>query len=291
LQQITAIFTTMSSLSRPAGLTANNPASQMYDPRAPLGALNSVCNIKQKADAGTLAPAIDQENLTVEKLHAHPSKIGADSIDIGDEEEVMPWEDEGWVPTTSGGKQKSPNQIRNELQKYLDSCGRTTKSVMDEMRVTNRGFYNFMNPANYKNQWSATRSDTYWAAAKLLAKIQYNEKKNKKRKSSSKASSVTESSNKRAKTTEARSEAEEWMQRVMATTGAETDVVYDSCPQVIQKIKKCFSDHPGLSKAAFCKVALATPMHWQSSWHRRNKINRATLSTSAPTHFWKSFVS
>ena len=28
------------------------------------------------------------------------------------EEEMMPWEDEDWVPRTSSGKQKTPNQVR-----------------------------------------------------------------------------------------------------------------------------------------------------------------------------------
>jgi hypothetical protein len=46
------------------------------------------------------------------------------------------------------------------------------------------------------------------------------------------------------------------MLQVMATPGASTEVVFDSCPEIVQKIKKCLNDTPGLTKAAFCRIAL-----------------------------------
>mmetsp|Transcript_31399 Transcript_31399/g.54613 ORF Transcript_31399/g.54613 Transcript_31399/m.54613 type:complete len:96 (+) Transcript_31399:52-339(+) len=35
------------------------------------------------------------------------------------DDEMMPWEERNWVPTTKSGKQKTPNMIRNELQRYI----------------------------------------------------------------------------------------------------------------------------------------------------------------------------
>lgn len=73
----------------------------------------------------------------------------------------------------------------------------------------------------------------------------------KKRKDSAvKTSTVAKKAKK-----ESRAEAEAWVRLVMATD-AETDVVYDSCTVLKQNIKKCLEDHPGLTKATFCKVAL-----------------------------------
>ena len=95
-----------------------------------------------------------------------------------DDEDVMPWEDgSSWVPMTRTGKQKTPNQIRSELQRYLNDSGRTTKSVMEEMGASSRSYYTFMTKENYKNMWSACKNDTYWKAAKFLFKL---EKENKK---------------------------------------------------------------------------------------------------------------
>ena len=81
-------------------------------------------------------------------------------------------------------------------------------------------------------------------------------KENKKRKNSSAAVAGPESANKKVKSAKTmRAEAEEWMQDVIATE-ANTDKVYDSCPEVVKKIKDCLKDTPGLTKASFCKIAL-----------------------------------
>lgn len=52
-----------------------------------------------------------------------------------------------------------------------------------------------------------------------------------------------------------RAEADSWMAAVLATD-IPTENVYDSCPQVVKKIKECLTTRPGMTKAAFCRVAL-----------------------------------
>ena len=191
------------------------------------------------------------------KAESTTPRTVADDIDIDDDEDVcMPWEEENWVPTTASGKQKTPNQIRNEFQRYLDSCGRTQGSVLEEIRINNNSFRKFMNPKTYKNQWSAAQNGTYWAAAKLLAQEKHAAKQQagKKRKPAAAADAGASGVVKKAKT-ESRADAEAWLHKVMAGTNA-TTVVYDSCPEVVKKIKQCLQDHPGLTRAAFCKVAL-----------------------------------
>jgi transposase InsO family protein len=59
-----------------------------------------------------------------------------------------------------------------------------------------------MDPGTYKNQWSATGNGTYWAAAKLLAKLAHEQKIAKttgKRKTVESASEMA-NAKKRAKT-------------------------------------------------------------------------------------------
>ena len=73
---------------------------------------------------------------------------------------LKPWEREGFIPATSSGKQKSPNQIRNESQRYIDSCGGMQASVIDRLGVNSNSFRKFMNSKTYKSQWSATSNGT-----------------------------------------------------------------------------------------------------------------------------------
>ena len=100
---------------------------------------------------------------------------GMSSDDDDDEEEMYG----GWFPRTKSGKQRTPNQIRNELQKYIDTSNKTQSEVMSQLGVNSGSFYKFMNPGNYKNQWNATQNGTYWAAARFLEKERKRPKKKK----------------------------------------------------------------------------------------------------------------
>ena len=84
---------------------------------------------------------------------------------VGSDNDNEPyWEDPDFVPQTKSGKQRTPNMIRNELQKYIDNSSRTqTFIVQNQLRVGYNSFRKFMNPKTYKDQWSAVQNDTYWA--------------------------------------------------------------------------------------------------------------------------------
>lgn len=101
-----------------------------------------------------------------------------------DEDAAKPWEHDDFIPVTKSGKQKSPNMIRNELQRYIDQCKadhtHTQKAIIENMGVNNNSFRRFMNPKTYKDQWSAVQNSTYWAAAKLLEKVKYEKEQAKK---------------------------------------------------------------------------------------------------------------
>ena len=62
-----------------------------------------------------------------------------------DDGTMMPWDDDGWVARTKSGRQLSPNQIRGELNRYIDANSLTKSKVMKEMDVTGPSFYKFMN--------------------------------------------------------------------------------------------------------------------------------------------------
>jgi hypothetical protein len=40
------------------------------------------------------------------------------------DKDLMPWERDEWIriPIEKSGKQKTPNKIRGELQRYIDAC-------------------------------------------------------------------------------------------------------------------------------------------------------------------------
>eukprot|EP01035_Chromulina_nebulosa_P036953 gene36953-49855_t len=74
-----------------------------------------------------------------------------------------------YTPASKSGKQKSPNEIRSEIRKYLASSGSTQTKFLHEIGVNSNSYGKFMQGA-YKNAWSAVENGTYWAAAKFLAR-------------------------------------------------------------------------------------------------------------------------
>jgi hypothetical protein len=145
-----------------------------------------------------------------------------------------------------------------------------------------------MNPGTYKNMWSATENGTYWAGAKLLAELEHEKEQAKLNakieaindKYEAKTATVStkrdvidltndSTSNKKAKTnvgeddsstaprkktsTELKEDAEELIQRIKATYIGDYYVVYDSCPEIVTKIKT-FLEIPGMTKAMLCSA-------------------------------------
>mmetsp|Transcript_19204 Transcript_19204/g.34741 ORF Transcript_19204/g.34741 Transcript_19204/m.34741 type:complete len:170 (+) Transcript_19204:145-654(+) len=148
---------------------------------------------------------------------------------------------------------------------FVDSCmadGSSNQTrIIERMGVNSNSFRKFMDPKTYKDQWSATQNGTYWAAGKLLAQVAYEKELAKKSGSGKRKSAAagTGSSTKKAKTTgeaaprkktsaELKLEALELIQRINAVQGVMEGVVYDSCPQVVKKIKD-FLQREGMTKA------------------------------------------
>ena len=151
----------------------------------------------------------------------------------------MPWEMEGFVPRTASGKQKSPNAIRNELQRYIDNSSETQTAIVDRMGVNSNSFRKFMNPKTYKDQWSACQNGTYWAAARLLERVKYEAKlakaTSKKRKTSD--SNVAEAIGAKKSKADTKADAEELMYRINQVELDANVPVYDSCPELVKKVR------------------------------------------------------
>jgi len=193
------------------------------------------------------------------------------------DDDLKPWEEDGWVPRTASGKQKSPNVIRGELQRHIDSSPLTQTAIIQKMGVNNNSFRRFMDPKTYKDQWSACQNGTYWAAARLLAEDKWTkdqEKKASKGKKKAAATTATATGKRKAdgeenagnaavaaaasastvaKPAPKRTKADTvaLMARINATQGAHTSIVYDSCPELVKKMKD-FLDEPGVTKSDLC---------------------------------------
>jgi hypothetical protein len=159
------------------------------------------------------------------------------------EESFQYWEEDGWRPLNKSGTQRSPNQIRAELQKYIDNSSQTQTAITEGMGINNNSFRKFMNPKTYKNQWSATANGTYWAAAKLLEQERNRPKTkaskvNGKRKGDADNDNTNDNnaSNKKSKT-EIKLEMMTLMYQVVAVEGVNEHVVYDSCIQIVKKVR------------------------------------------------------
>ena len=136
------------------------------------------------------------------------------------------------------------------------------------MGLNYSSFGKFMNPMTYKDQWSATSNGTYWAGAKLLARLEHEKEIAKrttkkvtggKRKSGDAADVVD--STKKAKTDDAprkrnaeiKREAGELIRRINAVEDVNESVVYDTCPEVADGIKS-FLLRDGVNKAMLCSA-------------------------------------
>lgn len=147
------------------------------------------------------------------------------------------------------------------------------------MGVNSGSFYKFMNPATYKTTWGGAENGTYWAGAKLLARVAYEKDlakaSGKRKEATTKAATAagagaggtaTAPATKKAKTTgesspprkmtssgSSKQEATQLINRILAVGGVPDGIVYDTCPQVVAKIKE-FLQRPGMTKALLCQA-------------------------------------
>ncbi|GKY92535.1 hypothetical protein MPSEU_000223800 [Mayamaea pseudoterrestris] len=178
----------------------------------------------------------------------------ASANDNGPEENDY-WNDDDWVPVNKNGTQRSPNQIRNEFQRYLDKCGMTQTTILSRIGVNSNSFRKFMNPKTYKNPWSAVENGTYWAAARLLEEERMKPKASSATGTKRKANDSAGGAEAKKSKAQAKSDAMALMQRIMAVENVNERAVYDSCPEVIKKIKT-FLEMDGVTKSDFCSYCL-----------------------------------
>ena len=120
----------------------------------------------------------------------------------------------------------------------------------------------------YKNQWSATANGTYWAGAKLLEQVAYEKELAKrtgkgKRKSgegtgeggAKKAKVAGEAAPRKKTASEVKLEALQLLQRINAVEGVPEGIVYDTCPQVVKKIKD-FLQRDGKRCVTLCNLGM-----------------------------------
>ena len=177
------------------------------------------------------------------------------------EDDSFPYyEDEDWVPLQSNGKQRSPNMIRNELQRYMDKTpGLTAAAMQRTLSVSANSYGKFMNPKTYKDPWSAIQNGTYWAAARFLEQERLKPKKKAATVSSKKraAEGAVAAPGGGGATKKLKADQVAFMERIHAyeAPSVSADRVYESCPDVI-KMCKAFLSQDGVTKTDFMRTAL-----------------------------------
>lgn len=181
----------------------------------------------------------------------------------GDEDEPMPWEQDDFIPVTSSGRQRSPNNIRNQLRKYMDASFETETAIIERMGVSYDDFRGFMNPPKeyIKDQWSAVGNSTYWAAARLLEQVRceakLTERANKKRKTVGGLPLLRPPlafGNRGKPTREAKANAQQLMEFVNEVDLPSVVPVYDSYPEVVKKPTLAFGNRGRPSREAKAKA-------------------------------------
>ena len=109
---------------------------------------------------GALAPSNQQSShlATGALAFVPPYAAAAASVSYSyedeDDDDLMPWERDGWVPLEKSGKQKTPNKIRGELQRYIDSC-----KAGKNHRLSCSSRWNFYEIFNIRNLIFSSRWD------------------------------------------------------------------------------------------------------------------------------------
>jgi hypothetical protein len=237
-------------------MLTNNSSASANEPPLSLATVEvKYPNLVGKASPPSPSPTSVANEPVMQEVVGRP-KVAEDDGDDDEQQQPKPWEEEGWVPRTAAGKQKSPNVIRGELQRFIDKCkvdGTMTQTkIIEQMGVNNNSFRRFMDPKTYKDQWSGLQNGTYWAAARLLASEQ--EKAKQKASSGGSAKRKADTTGERATSKKSKDQATELITCINAVEGVtEDDPVYDSCPVVVAKIKE-FLQRDGITKAILLKA-------------------------------------
>ena len=109
----------------------------------------------QKGDsvaAAEVSPAVTQVESATKSAGTQNAAKSAKLVRLEQKLEALEEEiDDGeWVPRTSSGKQKTPNQIRGAIRKFLAESATTQTAWLREIGINSNTFGRFMN-GKYKD--------------------------------------------------------------------------------------------------------------------------------------------
>lgn len=78
------------------------------------------------------------------------------------------WLDPNWIPCYDNGEQKTPRDIRRELEDFLRDTDFTTSRILRALGVNSNSWRKFM-VRKYKDDWRGTENGAYWAGARMVS--------------------------------------------------------------------------------------------------------------------------
>ena len=75
-----------------------------------------------------------------------------------------------WVPRTSSGRQISPSLLRRQIIQFLAESSMSQTEFLRKAGINSGSYNKFKNPDYYKKEWSACSNQSYWRAARFLAR-------------------------------------------------------------------------------------------------------------------------
>jgi len=202
----------------------------------------------------TVAPALRVPSIFEARTAARATVEKPAVVQPAEEEEEFPEDDEDWVPTSSNGKQKSPNAIRSEITRFLATGAMTQTAFLKDIGCNSNSYGRFM---RLKGTWNGTQNGVYWGAARFFErqKRKAEQEKREKRKAE-RAAGPGAAKRKRAEEADARKKAkgegDQFLQRVSAIDVPENCPVYDSCAEIKVKMTAFFQTGV-LTQTAFLK--------------------------------------
>ena len=172
-----------------------------------------------------------------------------DAAEDEEHEDHDVWED-GWVPRTSSGNQKSCNVIRGEISRFLARGTMTQTAFLQTISCNSKSYGSFM---KLKGAWNGTQNGVYWGAARFFEIDKRRIAREKKSAAGKRKHAELAASRKQAK-----QDGERLLEQLTRIDVPDGAPVFDTCAEVRRKIR-AFLKTNVMTQSTFLKhIGVAT---------------------------------
>jgi hypothetical protein len=226
---------------------------------------------KVQQPASTAAPAAPHTAAAASGVKLQTFNVWDAAEDQEHEDHDM-WED-GWVPRTAGGKQKSCNVIRGEISRFLARGTMTQTAFLQAVSCNSKSYGSFM---KLKGAWNGTQNGVYWGAARFFEIEKRRVAREKKSAAGKRKHAELAASRKQAK-----QEGGQLLAQLAKVDVPDGAPVFDTCAEVRRKIR-AFLKVSGVTQSAFLKHIGVAPNSFNSFMKQTGRADPQCIANMQP---------